>query len=202
MSCVNTCECECVAIDKISQCEEVLTFDLGILNAELDLKFNITGRSKRIYQIEVTTDADGIAEVDIEYLPIGYLSVFFKGTYHVYFTNSSNQKVEIRDTNKSCFEFQVSGINGIVPTEIIPGPVIPDYSNQESFNINITSKGNGDTITHGYGFRFRIVTFYDSNDGSRQKNIFFASNQTTTTFLLNNDFDNDKYSGTLLCVKI
>ena len=200
MSCVNTCVCECLAIDKISQCEEVLTFDLGILNAELDLKFNITGRSRRIYQIEVTTDADGIVEVNIEPLPVGYLSVLFKGIYQVYFTNSVNEKIEIRNTGKSCFEFQVSDIIGVVPN--VPTPSVPDYSNQESFNINIVSKGNGDTITHGYGFRFRIVTFYDSNDGSRQKNIFFASNQTTTTFILNNDFDNDKYSGTLLCVKI
>lgn len=200
MSCVNTCECECISIDKISQCEEVLSFDLGVLNAELDLKFNITGRSKRIYQIEVTTDADGIADVNIENLPIGYLSVLFKGIYQVYFTNSENQKVEIRDTNKSCFEFQVLENINVIPN--MPTSTPPDYSNQESFNINITDKGNGDTITHGFGFRFRIVSFYDSNDGSRQKNIFFASNQTTTTFLLNNDFDNDKYSGTLLCVKI
>lgn len=115
MSCVNTCECECLAIDKISQCEEVLIFDLGILNAELDLKFNITGRSKRIYQIEVTTDADGIASVSIESLPIGYLSVFYKGSYTVYFTDSDNKKVEIRDTNKSCFEFQVSDILDVTP---------------------------------------------------------------------------------------
>ena len=115
MSCVNTCVCECLAIDKISQCEQVLSFDLGILNAELDLKFNINGRSKRIYQIEVTSDADGIAEVNIESLPIGYLSVFFKGSYTVYFTNSANQKVEIRDTNKSCFEFQVSDILDVTP---------------------------------------------------------------------------------------
>lgn len=200
MSCVNTCECECVAIDKISQCDEVLSFDLGILNAELDLKFNITGRSRRIYQIDATTDADGIAEVNIETLPVGYLSVFHKVSYTVYFTNSNNERIEIRDTNKSCFEFQVSDIIGVVPN--IPSPIVPDYSNQESFNIDITSKGNGDTISHGYGFRFRIVSFYDSNDGSRQKNIFFASNQSTTTFLLNNDFTNDKYSGTLLCVKI
>ena len=115
MSYVNTCECECVAIDKISQCEEVLSFDLGVLNAELDLKFNITGRSKRIYQIEVTTDADGVADVNIESLPIGYLSVFFKGIYQVYFTNSVDQKVEIRDTDKSCFEFQVSDILDVTP---------------------------------------------------------------------------------------
>ena len=115
MSCVNTCVCECLAIDKISQCEQVLSFDLGILNAELDLKFNINGRSKRIYQIEVTTDADGIVEVNIESLPIGYLSVLFKRIYQVYFTNSVDQKVEIRDTNKSCFEFQVSDILDVTP---------------------------------------------------------------------------------------
>ena len=119
MSCVNACDCECITLDKINQCEDFLTFDLGILNAEVDLIFNITGRSKRNYQIEVTTDADGIAVVNIESLPVGYLSTHFKGIYTVYFLNSDNQKVEIRDTNKSCFEFQVTDILNISPTIVI-----------------------------------------------------------------------------------
>lgn len=115
---MSDCICECVQLSNFGQCEEFLRFDLGILNAELDLKFNITGRSKRIYQIEVTTDADGIVEVNIESLPIGYLSVLFKGIYQVYFTNSVDQKVEIRDTDKSCFEFQVSDILDVTPIVI------------------------------------------------------------------------------------
>jgi hypothetical protein len=56
MSCLNNCNCECIQIDNINQCDQVVSFDLGILNAERDLKFNITGRSKRIYQIDVTTE--------------------------------------------------------------------------------------------------------------------------------------------------
>ncbi|MBK9936668.1 MAG: hypothetical protein IPP05_21775 [Cytophagaceae bacterium] len=115
MGCGNCDNCNCVNVDNISQCEEVLTFDLGILNAELDLKFNITGRSKRIYQIDVTTNADGIASVELETLPVGYISIHFPGLYEVYFIDSENQKVEIKDTGKSCFEFKVSDILNVTP---------------------------------------------------------------------------------------
>ncbi|HRG02012.1 MAG TPA: hypothetical protein PKZ75_12920 [Bacteroidia bacterium] len=115
MSCLNNCNCECIQIDNINQCDQVVSFDLGILNAERDLKFNITGRSKRIYQIDVTTDADGIASVNLETLPIGYISIHFPGLYEVYFTNSENQKVEIKDTGKSCFEFKVSDFLNLTP---------------------------------------------------------------------------------------
>ena len=201
MSCNNCNQCECISLDNINQCEDVLTFDLGILNAEKDLKFNITGRSKRIYQIDVTTDSDGIASVDLEPLPIGYISLHFPGVYKVWFTDQENQKVAIRDTEKSCFEFKAESITGVIASTVIP-PATPDYSDKDTFNIEIVNKGNGDTITHGYGFRFRIVTFFDGLDNTRQKNIFFATNQSTTDFILNNDFDDDKYSGTLLCVKL
>ena len=88
MSCGNCDNCICVKVDNVSQCEEVLTFDLGILNAERDLKFNITGRSKRIYQIDITTDSDGIASVDLESLPVGYISIHYLGFYEVYFIDS------------------------------------------------------------------------------------------------------------------
>lgn len=114
MSCLNNCNCECIQIDNINQCDQVVSFDLGILNAERDLKFNITGRSKRIYQIDVTTDADGVAEVNIESLPVGYISILNTGFYQVYFTDSENQKVEIQDTSKSCFEFKASFITVII----------------------------------------------------------------------------------------
>jgi hypothetical protein len=115
MSCGNCDNCICVKVDNVSQCEEVLTFDLGILNAERDLKFNITGRSKRIYQIDITTDSDGIASVDLESLPVGYISIHYLGFYEVYFTDSENQRVEIKDTGKSCFEFKVSDILNVTP---------------------------------------------------------------------------------------
>lgn len=114
MSCLNNCNCECIQIENINQCDQSLSFNLGILNAERDLKFNITGRSKRIYQIEVTTDADGVAEVNIESLPVGYISILNPGSYQVYFTDSENQKVEIQDTSKSCFEFKASFITVII----------------------------------------------------------------------------------------
>lgn len=67
--------------------------------------------------------------------------------------------------------------------------------------VAVAGKGNGDIITHGLGANLRIITFYDDADSGRQRNDFFANGQTLTQFTLNNDFTNDKYTGTLLCVK-
>ena len=108
MSCVNTCECECVAIDGFGQCDTHISFDLGILNAEKELIFNITGRSKRIYQLEITTDADGIATINTGNLIPGYLSIYSKNKYKVYFQDkATKESIEIRNTGKLCFEFPI-----------------------------------------------------------------------------------------------
>ena len=69
------------------------------------------------------------------------------------------------------------------------------------FTINIENKGNNDAITHNYSSNLRVLTFYNSDDGNRQMNSFFADNITTGGFTLKNDFSNDKFNGTLICVK-
>jgi hypothetical protein len=71
----------------------------------------------------------------------------------------------------------------------------------DTIMLDITSKGNGDAIPHSSEATLRVVSFWDSDDGGRQSNVFYSSSQTTTQFTLNNDFTNDKYNGTLLCIK-
>lgn len=108
MSCVNTCECECLAIDGFGQCDTYISFDLGILNAEKDVIFNITGRSKRIYQLEITTDGDGIASINTGNLTVGYLSIYSKNKYKVFFQDKTTKEpIQIRNTGKYCFEFPI-----------------------------------------------------------------------------------------------
>lgn len=67
--------------------------------------------------------------------------------------------------------------------------------------INISNKGDGDIITHDFDSNFRIVSFWDSDDGGRKKDIFYSSSITTSQFTLKNDFETTKFNGTLLCVK-
>jgi hypothetical protein len=67
--------------------------------------------------------------------------------------------------------------------------------------IQIDEKGNDDVITHSANSTLLVINFFDDNDGGRHKDVFYATAQTLSTFELKNDFDNDKYTGKLLCVK-
>jgi hypothetical protein len=68
--------------------------------------------------------------------------------------------------------------------------------------IDISEKGNGEVVAHAKNSNLRILTFYDDNDNGRQRNDFYASTPISTSqFTLSNDFSNDKFTGTLLCVK-
>lgn len=67
--------------------------------------------------------------------------------------------------------------------------------------INITNKGNGDTIVHNLGSNLMVSFLRNSDDENRKLYDFFESSVTTTQFVLRNDFTNDKFNGQLLCVK-
>lgn len=71
-----------------------------------------------------------------------------------------------------------------------------------TFLITIVNKGNGDTISHALNYQVKIVTFYDDADNGRQKNDFWSDNILTDSFVLKNDFTNDKFSGKLVVVRI
>ncbi len=106
---MSDCNCECLQIDGFGQCDSYIDFDLGVLNAEKELIFNITGRSKRIYQLEITTDGDGIASINTLNLPVAYLSIHSVKKYKVFFQDKSTKEfISIRDTNKTCFEFPIN----------------------------------------------------------------------------------------------
>lgn len=71
-----------------------------------------------------------------------------------------------------------------------------------TFTINLVNKGNGDLISHDLNYQVRIVTFYNDGDGGRQMNDFWSNTILTNSFVLKNDFTNDKFSGKLVVVKI
>lgn len=118
---MSDCICECVQLSNFGQCEEFLRFDLGALNYDSELVFNITGRSFRIYRVSILTDENGIAIVPTSSLPSAYLSTHSKSKYKVWFENSLGEKVSIKDTKKDCFEFSVSSIIdlGAIEPEVI-----------------------------------------------------------------------------------
>lgn len=70
-----------------------------------------------------------------------------------------------------------------------------------TFVINLVNKGNGDLINHDLNYRLRIVTFYNDGDGGRQMNDFWSDDILTNSFVLKNDFTDDKFSGKLVVVK-
>jgi len=101
--------CECIQLVGFGQCDSHISFDLGILNAEKELIFNITGRSKRVYQLEILTDEDGIATINTLNLPGAYLSIHAVKNYTVFFQDKTTKAdILIRDTNKTCFEFPIN----------------------------------------------------------------------------------------------
>lgn len=107
--------CDCLQISNINQCAETLDFDLGMANADITVIFNITGRSKRIYQIGVATDSNGEVSIPTGVLPNGYLSVFTVGKYKVWFNDSESGEILIIDGNENtCIEFKASSIIDVV----------------------------------------------------------------------------------------
>lgn len=107
---MNSCNCECVQGNSISVCTEFLQFDLGVLNADKELTFNITGRSKRIYAIPVLSDTDGFVNIPTENLPAGYISIFSTKKYKVWFEDNNGETIQIKDTGKFCIEFSAQSI--------------------------------------------------------------------------------------------
>ena len=67
--------------------------------------------------------------------------------------------------------------------------------------IPITAKGNGDVITHDKESNLRILTMFNDDDEGRSYGAFYASESSLTQFTLKNDFTDDKFNGSLLCVK-
>lgn len=92
--------------------------------------------------------------------------------------------------------YDIAVQNGFSGTEV-------EYALQAAplFTVDLVEKGNGDVITHNSQANARILTFFDDGDNGRQRSDFYASNSTTSGFTLSNDFTNDKFTGTLLCVK-
>jgi len=107
---MNDCNCECVQGNSISVCTESLVFDIGILNAAKELLFHITGRSKRIYAIQVLSDEDGFVNIPTENLPAGYISIFSTKKYKVWFEDNNGETIQIKDTGKFCIEFSAQSI--------------------------------------------------------------------------------------------
>lgn len=71
-----------------------------------------------------------------------------------------------------------------------------------TFVINLVNKGNGDLITHDLNYQVRIVTFYNDSYSGRQMNDFWSNTILANSFILKNDFTNDKFSGKLVVVRI
>lgn len=194
---MNSCNCECVQGNSISVCTEFMQFDLGVLNADKELTFNITGRSKRIYAIQALSDEDGFVNIPTENLPAGYISIFSTKKYKVWFEDEDSQSLQIKDSGLFCIEFSAKSIISDIPGSEITSSVI---TKNENVLITIDGKGNGDVITHDYK-KLRIVTFYNYDDGNKQMNDFYNSNVVNGSFTLKNDFTNDKFNGQLLCVQ-
>jgi len=106
---MNACDCECIQISDINQCAETIDIDLGVLNADKELEVYITGRSKRIYKLNLTSDLDGIISINTSLLPNGYFSIHTPGKYKISI-EENGEPIEITNTGKSCIEFRVNSI--------------------------------------------------------------------------------------------
>jgi len=183
---MSDCNCECAQIADVNQCADNLIFELGIEFAEVDLIFNITGRSKRIYRIAITPNEDGTAIIPTSMLPVGYLSVHTAGKYKVWFDNADTNEIIL-----TCYEFRANSVlNSLSSGIITPTLTVPN----ENIFIEISEKGNDDVVTHEYG-KLRIVTFYDFDDSNRQRNDFYNASVVDGQFTLKNDYTNDKFNG-------
>ena len=69
------------------------------------------------------------------------------------------------------------------------------------FFVNIGELGNNDVVVHNRGGAARIICFYNDDDNGRQRHDFYATNNNSNSFTLRNDFTDNKFTGTLLCVK-
>jgi len=110
---MNACDCECIQFDDINQCAETIDIDLGILNADKELEVYITGRSKRIYKLNLTSNGDGIITIYTSNLPNGYFSIHTPGKYKISIEENASP-IEITNTGKSCIEFKVNSILEII----------------------------------------------------------------------------------------
>lgn len=117
--------CECIQLNSFGQCDETISFELGESNANKLLVFNITGRSERIYQISgIETDSQGKATIETSNLVPSYLSIHSRNKYKVWFQELDTETdklndVNINETGKSCFEFEVKQI---IASQILETP--------------------------------------------------------------------------------
>lgn len=199
MSCYNISNC--IESENVNQCQDLISFNLGIAHANKTLTASITGRSNRVYNFELIANLDGLVSFNPNIvLPIGYISVFATQSYQVWFTDETKTKISLLGTDKCCFSFKVVDYIGVTYNTETSEEV--DLATKDIYNIEITEKGNGDLINHGYPIRLKIISFYDANDNGRNKNIFFNTLQNINNFILNCNFNENKYTGTLVCTKL
>jgi len=110
---MNACDCDCVQVSDINQCSETIQIDLGILNAEKELEVYVSGRSKRIYKLNLVSDLDGVITINTSLLPNGYFSIHTPGKYKISIEENGSP-IEITNTGKSCIEFKVNSILEII----------------------------------------------------------------------------------------
>jgi hypothetical protein len=65
----------------------------------------------------------------------------------------------------------------------------------------LVNKGANDVIPHDKDSKLRVLALFNDDDEGRSYNGFYAANATLTEFTLMNDFNNDKFNGSLLCLK-
>ena len=90
---------------------------------------------------------------------------------------------------------------------VLPPTFLPDYfriiadltQNSGTVEIEITAMGNDDVIIHNHFSNLRISALFDADN--RPIRDFYSVPINETSFILKNDFSNDKYTGKLSCVK-
>lgn len=107
------CNCECLQIADINQCADTIEIDLGILNAEKELEVYVSGRSKRIYKLNLVSDLDGVITINTSLLPNGYFSIHTKAKYKIS-VEENGTPININSSGKSCVEFRAKSILEII----------------------------------------------------------------------------------------
>lgn len=110
---MSDCNCECLQIADINQCADTIEIDLGIYNAEKELEVYITGRSKRIYKLNINANLDGKISIVSTALPNGYFSIHTKAKYKIS-VEENGTPININSSGKSCVEFRAKSILEII----------------------------------------------------------------------------------------